>query len=108
MERIYSHYLGEEVELPAEREQHIGGRHPDLIPDYRDLMLQTVIDPDAVRRSIRFPDARLFSRWYTDLRGGKHVVVVIVSDPSPPPRNWIITGYMTSSLPSGETEWQRS
>ncbi len=108
MESIHSRYLGQEVEFPVERERHIADRHPDLFPDHRDLMLQTVVDPDVVRRGKRFPDAQLFSKWYTELRGGKHVVVVIVTDQRPQTRNWIITAYMTSRLPSGEIEWQKS
>jgi dienelactone hydrolase len=57
-----------------------------------------------VRRSVRFGDARLFSRWYRDL--GKHVVVVVVSEIGG--RNWIATAYIARRLAEGGTEWQRS
>src|SRR6266571_4553743 len=44
---------------------------------------------DEVRRSGRFGRARLFSQWYTDVRKGKHVVVVVVSEFATE-RHWII------------------
>jgi hypothetical protein len=49
----------------------------------------------------------LFSRWYPQLGGGKHVVVVVVSDFSGG-RNWIITAYITRKLAEGEIEWLQS
>ncbi len=63
-------------------------------------------DPDRVRRSSRSTAARLFSRWYTGLRGGKHLVVVVVSDVSGH-RHWVVTAYMTGKLVGGEIEWSR-
>ncbi|MGH7094470.1 MAG: hypothetical protein ACREFB_13165, partial [Stellaceae bacterium] len=70
-----------DVQLNKERESHIAERHPDLLPAYRDRIAATLADPDQVRRSRRFGDARLLSRWYSDVKGGKHVVVVVVSVP---------------------------
>jgi hypothetical protein len=46
-------------------------------------IVETLSDSDHVRRSARFASAKLFSRWYNDMRGGKHVVVVVVSEPDP-------------------------
>lgn len=101
-------FLKSEVDLSDERERHIAKRHPDLLPDHRDRLANTLADPDQVRRSARFAGARLFSRWYNDLRGGKHVVVVVVSSPSAGGRHWIITAYMARRLAEGEIEWKRS
>ncbi len=100
-------YLKGEVELTKEREQHIAQRHPDLLPEHRERIAQTLADPDQVRRSVRFGSARLFSRWYTDLRGGKYVVVVTVSELDAAQRHWIITAYMARRLAQGEIEWTR-
>ena len=97
-------YLRGKVECTDEREWHIGQRHPDLLPTHRDYLITTLADPDLVRRSVRFGDARLFSRWYRDL--GKYVVVVVVSEIGG--RNWIVTAYIARRLAEGETEWQRS
>jgi len=73
-------YLGGEVELSDERERHIAEHHPDLLPDHKDRIGDTLADPDQVRRSKRFGNARLFSKWYDERSKGKHVVVVVVSD----------------------------
>ena len=101
-------YLGIQVELTKEREQHIAERHPDLLPDHRHCMADTLADPDQVRRSTRFASARLFSRWFESLQGGKYVVVVVVSDTDPDDRQWIITAYVARRLAQGEIEWKRS
>ena len=101
-------HLRGEVELSEERERHIAANHPDLLPEHRESMIQTVADPDEVRRSKRFGNALLFSRWFDDLRGGKYVVVVVVGDSGDNKRNWIITAYIARKLAEGETEWQRS
>jgi len=41
------------------------------------------------------------------LRGGKHVVVVVVAERGLG-RHWIITAYMARRLAEGEIEWKRS
>ena len=65
-------------------------------------------DPDQVRRSIRMSGARIFYRWFDDVRQGKYVVVVVVSETAPTERNWIITAYVTRRLIDGEIEWQKN
>lgn len=101
-------YLKGEVELTEERERHIGERHPDLLPQHRARMAETLSDPDQVRRSARFAGARLFSRWYNDQERGKYVVVVVISQSEPRARHWIITAYLARKLAEGEVEWNRS
>lgn len=102
-------YLDNDVELTAEREHHIILRHPDLLPMYQQCIPDTLVLPDEVRRSSRIGNARLFSRWFEWLRGGKYVVVVVVSDPVPIERHWIITAYMTKRLAKGgDIEWKRT
>jgi len=49
----------------------------------------------------------MFYRWFDDVRQGKYVAVVVVSD-TPTERNWIITAYITRRLINGEIEWQKS
>jgi len=100
-------YLGVQVELTEEREQHIAERHPDLLPDHRHCIADTLAEPDQVRRSTRFASARLFTRWFESLRGGKYVVVVVVGDADPDGRQWIITAYVARRLAQGEIEWKR-
>lgn len=99
-------YLKGAVELTEERERHIAERHPDLLPEHWERIAETLAAPDQVRRSVRFGSAKLFSRWYTDIRRGKHVVVVVVSELEPSVRHWIITAYIARKLAEGEVEWK--
>lgn len=101
-------YLKGEVELSDEREAHIAQNHPDLLPEYLPQLQQTLMDPDEVRRSIRMSGARMFYRWFDDVRHGKYVAVVVVSEAAPAERNWIITAYVTRRLINGEMEWQKN
>ena len=100
-------YLFGPVELSEDRESHILDRHPELAPLLRQWIAATLEDPDGIRRSTRFNDALLFSRWHPDLRAGKHVVVVVVSDRGPTRRHWIITAYAARRLAGGGLEWRR-
>ncbi len=100
-------YLGGDVALTDEREHHITLRHPDLLPMYRQCIPDTLMLPDRVTRSSRIRHARLFSRWFEWLRGGKHVVVVVVSDLTSVGNHWIITAYMARKLTKGDVEWER-
>ena len=99
-------YLGGDVELTEEREQHIRERHPDLLPAYRHQLGPTLADPDQVRRSARLANTRLFSRWFDNIRGGKHLVVVVLSEPSG--RHWMVTAYLARKLAEGVAEWKRN
>jgi hypothetical protein len=101
-------YLKGEVDLADAREQHIAERHPELLPAHLVRIEQTLAEPDQIRRSGRFAHARLFSRWFDDLLGGKHVVVVVLCSSTSHGRNWIVTAYIARSLAVGEDEWKRS
>ena len=105
--RFFCPYLGAQVDLLPERERHIAERHPDLLPEHRQCIADTLRDPDQVRRSTRFGKARLFSLWFDSVRGGKHVAVVVVTESGPVDRHWIITAYLARRLAQGETEWMR-
>ena len=100
-------YLNGEVELTDEREAHIAFTHPDLLPEFLARVRQTLVDPDQVRRSVRMSAARLFYRWFEDVRQGKYVVVVVVSEVAPADRHWIITAYISRRMANGESEWHK-
>ena len=101
-------YLSGEVELTSERERHIGESHPDLLPEHRDRIAETLASPDQVRISQRLKNARLFSRRFDSIRGGNYVVVVMVSEGDTDRRHWIITAYIARKLAGGEIEWKRN
>ena len=100
--------LGVEVELTEEREQHIQRQHPDLLPTHRERIIETISDPDEIRRSTRVGNAKLFSKRFDDLSTGKYVVAVVVTDPGRGMHPWIITSYVARKLKEGEIEWRRS
>ena len=100
-------YLGGDVEMTRERERHIAERHPELLPEHRARIAETLAKPDQIRASTRFGNAKLFSRWYADLRKGKHVIVIVVSETAPR-RHWIITAYISGKLTGGKVEWTRN
>ena len=104
MTRFPCPYLKGDVELTAEREEHIQGRHPDLLPKHRDCIRETLAGPDQVRMSARLASAHLFSRWFDTM--GKNVVVVVISEATG--RHWVVTAYWARKLAPGVTEWKRN
>lgn len=100
-------YLHGAAELSAERERHIQTEHPDLLPEHAARLAETLAAPDEVRNSWHASNARLFSRWFPDLRNGKHVVVVVFSEDSLEERHWIVTAYLARRLSGGIVEWAR-
>lgn len=100
-------YLKTQVELTDERESHIREKHPELLPQYREQIGRTLADPDEVRRDARFPNSVLFSHWFPQVKGGKFIVVVIVADPPPAGRHWIVTAYVARQLSGGIVIWKR-
>lgn len=107
MRRFPCPYLKADIELTEEREQHICERHPELSAKLHQCLAETLSDPDQVRRSSRFANARLFSRSFKNLWGQNILVAVVVSQLSPP-RHWIVTSYLARRLASGEMEWTRN
>ena len=102
MKLYFSHYLNTHVELTEERERHIQNKHPDLLPEFRSELILTIASPDQVRISKRMAHAKLFSKWFDDIRMGKHVVVVVMCEEN---RNWVLTAYLSRKRTMGELEW---
>src|SRR5687768_4498858 len=91
-------YLGALVELTDERAQHISETHPELLPDHLAALEVTLANPDQIRTSSRLAGARLFARWFDVIRDGKYVVAVVVADPPPSGRAWVVTAYLARRL----------
>ena len=108
MRRFPCPHLEAEVELSDERAAHIRSRHPEVLPTFVDRIGCVLLHPDAVRRSARTANARLFSKWYDGDPEGKHLVVVVVSDVGPPRRHWIVTAYVARKLAAGDIQWPTS
>jgi hypothetical protein len=99
-------FLAGEVELTTEREGHILDHHPELREILFKRLRGTLHAPDAVRRSVRSPNALEFLRWYPVFPRRKWVVVVVISDlargeKQTLSRHWIVTAYVTSKDRTG-------
>ena len=92
--------LGSDVELTDERRQHIVQSHPGTLPDYAEQLAQTLAEPDLVIPSEQDERALRFSKWFDNIRTGRYLVVVTISD-SDPTRHWIITTYTARKLAKG-------
>ena len=104
--RFWCPRLNAEVELTAERARHIEQKHADLWREHRDKIAEVLADPDVIRRGARAVSERRFSRWYTNLGRGRHVVVVVVSEERPV-RHWVVTAHMARRVARGGIEWRR-
>lgn len=91
--------LGGLVELSPERERHILDRHPELATGLHGWIARTLARPDAIRRSRRSEQARLFVRGYPLELRGRHVVVVVLG--ALDERRWIVTAYVTRKPQGG-------
>jgi hypothetical protein len=100
-------YLDGIVELNAERETHIVSNHPDLLPEYANQIAETLKDPDEVRSSNRFGNARMFCRWFESVRMGKFIIAVVISEGETSNRHWIVTAYISRKLAHGAIEWKK-
>jgi hypothetical protein len=52
-------------------------------------------------------NALLIARKFDDVKGGKYIVVVVVTEQSPK-RNWMITAYLARKLTGGTLAWQKT
>jgi hypothetical protein len=100
-------YLGGEVELSEEREQHISETHPGMLPEYVEQLSETLADPDVIRSSDRDVTALLFSKWFSTIRTGRFLVVVVVSQ-TEINRHWIITAYTARKITGGTIIWEKN
>lgn len=62
--RFFCSYLGTEVELTPEREEHIIATHPGTLPEYWEQFAETLSNPEQVRKSERDESSLIFSKWF--------------------------------------------
>jgi len=100
-------YLQGEVILTDEREQLMSERHPDLLPQYKQCLAETLLKPLHIRCSRRAHNALLFSRWFDDIGPDNYVIVSVIKDNAPRIHPWLITAYLSKRLPKGDIVWQQ-
>ena len=79
---------------------HILSRHPELSNILHDCLEAALSDPDEIRRGLHVQASHMFVRWFHAILGGKHVVVVVVTDPHPV-RDWVVTAYVAADSAKG-------
>ena len=68
---IIQDFQAQPIRLPAERWQHIIDRHP--------YMVETLLDPDTIRKSNSEPDTvRIYYKWFENTVVGRKWVSVVV------------------------------
>jgi hypothetical protein len=94
--------------MSRERLEHIAANHPELLPDNMEQLEKTIREPELVRISSRMAMANILYRWFDEVLGGKYIAAVVMCGTDEKPRNWLITAYITRSIPKGGFEWKRS
>jgi len=89
----YPSVLGPPVELTDERRDHILRRHP-VVASFPDRIGDVIAHPEKIRRSVYDPNVLLLSRFYADILGGKHLVVVVKTGARP----FVLTVYVARRL----------
>jgi hypothetical protein len=106
MKAVFSQFLGGNVELSTERFLHIQERHPGTLPDYELELQTTIANPDLIRQSEKDTSAWLFSKWFTSIRKGRFLIVIIIAEANPQ-RFWVVTAYTARKITGGITAWKK-
>lgn len=95
-------YFNAPVILSGARAQHIIETHPGTWPDYREEIQATLANPEFIWESQQDPDATLLARWFSHIRTGRYIVIVVISPPLQK-QHWIITAYTARKIPKSKT-----
>ena len=88
------------VEITDERLAHITKRHPDLLPAHKDELIETIRSPDAVLPNRYRREKVTLYKWFPNVRGGKFLVVQVVTESGTEERVWVVTAYLDHDRPS--------
>jgi hypothetical protein len=98
-------YLGRNVRLTTERQQHILKHHPEMA-EWMDQIASVLAHPEQVIRSRFDPESELFYVWQTRTRvGPKYLCTVVVVRENDA---FVLTAYLTDSVKKGEVLWPRN
>jgi hypothetical protein len=86
-----------DIELTAERQNHILKAHPELKSGLQKLS-EVLSDPDKVRKSRFDEKVLLFYKFFATIKGGKYISVAVKTGG----RNFILTAYITDRIRIGE------
>lgn len=85
------------IELTAERKNHILTAHPELKSGLQKLS-EVLSTPDEIRRSHFDEKVLLFYKFFANIKSGKYISVAVKTGA----RNFILTAYITDRVRIGE------
>ncbi|MDP8908802.1 MAG: hypothetical protein M3N47_06725 [Chloroflexota bacterium] len=80
--------------------------HPDLLPTFRERIAEFSAIRTRCDEAANSGAHGSSQRWFEDVRGGKHILVVVALDR--PPVASAATAYIARRLSGGILEWTRS
>ena len=103
MAKVFHDILGRRIQLTGEGWAHIIKRH-DYMPEFRDEIGETLLEPDEIRRSNSVPETTwLYYKWYYGTpRGDKWVCVVVKALPD---EAFLVSAYVADKIKEGELLW---
>ena len=95
----YKTVFGEEVNLSEEKWKHIVDGHPE-VKRFAGKIKKVLTMPDLVKLSKRDPGVHLYYKFFNEIYGGKHLLVVVNGH-----AKTISTVFITDKIKVGETIW---
>jgi len=102
VKRFFCLFLNTEGELTDEREEHIRTYHFEVAPFLKRIG-SILTDPEEVRQSVYDAEVILFYKFFSDVRSGNFLVVVVKKNV----RSFILTYSMTTKIRGGTQLWKR-
>jgi hypothetical protein len=91
------------IHLTDERWNYITSQHPEIKP-YKDRLGEVASGTDLIKKSRSDKDVWLYYRFFTDIFGGKYILVVVKREES---RHFVVTAYITDYIKGGELVWEK-
>ena len=95
-------YCGKQIELTAERWQHIVTEHPE-VKGFKAELTDILGKPSLVKHSKRDKGVLLYYRYYPNIFGGKYLLAVVKIQL----RSFLLTCYVTDKIKGGNVIWQK-
>ncbi|MGL5083223.1 MAG: hypothetical protein ACRC8A_17205 [Microcoleaceae cyanobacterium] len=106
MTEIYSGYLNAPVVLTEAAIEHIQDEHKNTYPLFRQEIVETVSNPDTVRRSAKDGISVLFEKWFDTALNGRFYIVATIRRDSNSYR--IKTAFPSKKPAKGEVLWRKN
>lgn len=83
--------------MTEERKNHIFEFHPDIKLHFSKIT-EVLENPNEIRKSKHDPEVLLFYRYFSNIKEGKYLTVVVKINK----RSFILTCYLTDKILTGE------